>query len=233
VACSNGRVALKHDEDRQLFSESAGTCLLCCTALFASTPGRSVPIAERAHIIAHSDDGPRPDATIATIDRDAPGNIVLLCPTCHTKADKAPEAYPAETLRRLKERRRHAVALLGSAPDYSSRQDARTAVAALLTRARVAFETHGPSPGDGALPTVEAAARWSEVVLDTIVPAHELVVAIVANNPNLAQQRDVEAAECLRLHAVDLRNKHAGLPLTAPAMRFPVEANELFAEEEG
>jgi hypothetical protein len=232
VACNNGRIRLKDDEDRQLFSESAGTCLLCCTALFAKTTGRSVPIAERAHIIAHSDDGPRPDTKVATAARDAPGNIVLLCPTCHTKADKAPEEYPAETLLRLKERRRHAVALLGGAPEYSSRQDAQTAVASLLAQARVAFETYGPSPDDGGLPTVEAAARWSEAVLETIVPAHELVVAIVENNHDLAQRRDVEAAERLRLHAVDLRNKHAGLPLIGPAMRFPVEANALFAEEE-
>jgi hypothetical protein len=229
MACSNGRVNLKADEDRQLFSESAGTCLLCCMPLFAATPvKRSVLIAERAHIVGHSEEGPRGDPSVGNEDRGSISNIVLLCPTCHTMADKAPEDYPADTLRALKRRRMEAVALIGGTPTFATRGAARAAVVALLARSRVTFEQFGPSPTDGSLPSVEDAEKWSEKVLDTIVPSHDMVVSIVVNNPEIAEQADQTAAEKLRLHAIDLLNKHSGLPLAAPAMKFPAEAEAIF-----
>jgi hypothetical protein len=57
LACREGRPSLSQDQDRRLFSESAGTCLLCSEPLFTdlSEGSRSISIAERAHIIAHSD----------------------------------------------------------------------------------------------------------------------------------------------------------------------------------
>jgi hypothetical protein len=57
------------------------------------------PIAEIAHIVASSDKGPRGDPGFPDEERDLPGNLVLLCPTCHKKVDKQPNSYTSADLR--------------------------------------------------------------------------------------------------------------------------------------
>jgi hypothetical protein len=232
VVCTNGRPSLSQDEDRQLFAESAGTCLLCNTRLFAALqPGmRSMSITERAHVVAYADRGPRADVSLSAEDRNDPSNIVLLCPTCHTKVDKAPEAFPTETLLARKASRRAAVELVGGTPTFDSRDAARRAVAKILERNRVIFNNYGPSPDDGSHASREEADRWRRHVLEDIVPGNELVVAIVDINESLASGKDREAAELLRLHTQDLAEKHGGSDLMAQARRFPATANEIFAE---
>lgn len=234
MVCKNGRPRLTDDQDRQLFAESAGTCLLCNTPLFASSPlrQRSISIAERAHVVAHSAEGPRGDPTVSAEHLRDPANIVLLCPTCHTKVDKAPVAYPPATLLATKARRAGAVALIGGAPIFGSREQARHAVELLLERNGATFRAFGPDPGDGSLGTAEQAANWSERVLDDIVPGSELIVAIVETNPDLATPGDRSAAALLRLHAKDLSDKHRRGEITAPALRFPEAAMAIFAGEE-
>jgi hypothetical protein len=208
--------------------------LLCNTPLFASGPlrGRSIPIAERAHIVAHSPEGPRGDPTVSAEHLRDPANIVLLCPTCHTKADKEPRAYPSAELLANKARRAGAVALIGGAPIFSSREQARHAVELVLERNGAAFRAFGPDTTDGSLGTTEQAAKWSERALDDIVPGNELIIAIVEMNPHLATSRDRSAAALLRLHTEDLSAKHRGGEITAPALRFPEVAVEIFAGEQ-
>jgi hypothetical protein len=228
VACTEGRPKPKAEQDRRLFAESAGTCLLCNATLFPS-PGR-ITIAERAHVVAHSAVGPRGDSRLSSEDRSDPANIVLLCPNCHTQVDKDPEAYPTEWLLARKAARATAVAMIGGTPTFSSRATARRAVESILERNRIIFQTAGPGQ-DGSLPTIESAARWSQHVLDEIVPGNELIVAIVQMNDGLASSSDRTAAELLRLHTKDLAAKHRGEPLIAPARRFPETAVHIFAEE--
>jgi hypothetical protein len=171
-----------------------------------------------------------------TSDRSAPAdyvkdpaNIVLLCPTCQTKADKDPDAYPSTTLLAKKATRTAAVAITGGAPICDSREQARHAVQALLELTATVFRTFGPDAGDGSLGTAEEAENWSKHVLGDIVPANELIVAIVEMNPNLTTREDRSAADLLRLHTNDLSEKHRHGEITAPALRFPAEAADIFA----
>ena len=160
-----------------------------------------------------------------------PGNIVLLCPTCHTKVDKAPVAiHRPHCLQQGKASRRRSANW--RCADFGSREQARHAVELLLERNGAAFRAFGPDPGDGSLGTAEQAANWSERVLDDIVPGSELIVAIVETNPDLATPGDRSAAALLRLHAKDLSGKHRGGEITAPALRFPEAAMAIFAGEE-
>lgn len=234
LTCSNGRTKLATDQDRRLFAESAGTCLLCNTQLFVelSPSSKSISIAERAHVIAHSDRGPRADRTLTTAERSDTANIVLLCPTCHTQVDKTPESFPAQDLFARKSRRASAVALVGGTPLFEKRCDARRAVKTVLERNYVIFSNYGPSPEDGSFPSTEDAERWSQHVLEDIVPGNELVVAIVEINEPLTTAADRQVAELLRLHTRDLAEKHRGVPITAPARRFPAEVQNLFIEGE-
>ncbi|MFE4540343.1 HNH endonuclease [Streptomyces scopuliridis] len=233
MACTSGRPTLGQDADRALFAESAGTCLLCNTTLFPSDPKRkrSIPIAERAHIVAHSDDGPRADSGISQPDRDSPSNIVLLCPNCHTKVDKAPESYPADYLTKAKEARKQAVSRIGGTPSFSSRMEARKAARRILLRNRILFETKGPDPITGSTGSREKAAVWSSCILNEIVPNSRLLVALIEVNEDLATAEEMETAELLRQHTDALESKHKGEPLLGPAPRFPARAEKIFTEE--
>ncbi|WP_280865600.1 HNH endonuclease [Streptomyces sp. SAI-127] len=231
--CTSGRPTLGHDADRALFAESAGTCLLCNTTLFPSDPKRkkSIPIAERAHIIAYSADGPRANTEIPQSLRDDPSNIILLCPNCHTKVDKYPEGYPTGDLIAAKKRRQLAVSQIGGTPEFPTRTDARKAVKRLLLRNKLAFQQKGPDPESGLTASQEHAAAWSECVLSEIVPNNRLLVALVEVNEDLASEEEMETAELLRQHSNALERKHKGEPLLGPAPRFPQQAERLFEGE--
>jgi hypothetical protein len=234
MVCTSGRPSLSQDADRALFAESAGTCLLCNTTLFPTDPKRkrSIPIAERAHIVAHSDDGPRADAEVSQESRDAPSNIVLLCPNCHTMVDKAPESYPAAELFRAKKSRQRAISSIGGTLAFTSRADAHRAAKRLLLRNRLLFQEKGPDPEHGSTESRERAAVWSDCVLNEIIPNNRLLIALVEVNEDLAYDKDLETAEMLRQHTDALESKHNGEPILGPAPRFPREAEVLFDEEE-
>lgn len=61
-------------------------------------------IGQIAHIYAHSDTGPRSKPGLTSAERDAPSNLILLCPTHHVKVDTQYETYPATLLIGWKER---------------------------------------------------------------------------------------------------------------------------------
>ncbi|MFJ5219917.1 HNH endonuclease [Streptomyces sp. NPDC088354] len=193
---------------------------------------RSISIAERAHVVAHSDEGPRANSEIPQEQRDDPSNIVLLCPNCHTKVDKAPEGYPAEYLLRAKESRRQAVALIGGTPSFLTRADAHRAVKRILLKNRLSFQEKGPDPENGNIESRERAAVWSSCVINEIVPNNRLIVALVEINEDLAFEGEIEVAEILRQHTDALESKHLGEALLGPAPRFPSGVEMLFAERE-
>lgn len=56
---------------------------------------KSYNIGEMAHIIARKEGGPR---GIIGGGSNSYDNLILLCPTCHTEADEAPEEFPIEML---------------------------------------------------------------------------------------------------------------------------------------
>lgn len=84
---------------------AAGHCELCSRDLtyerLALTPAK---LGEVAHILPASPDGPRgTDGRQAAsvgelLDRNDPGNLMLLCGVCHDEIDKTPNHYPAEDL---------------------------------------------------------------------------------------------------------------------------------------
>src|SRR4051794_9931599 len=59
-------------------------------------------IGKVAHIVAHSDEGPRGDANFPATDREKPDNLILLCGTDHDRVDVQPNTYTSDDLRRWK-----------------------------------------------------------------------------------------------------------------------------------
>ena len=59
-------------------------------------------VGEICHIRARNQRGPRYDASLTAAQKDDISNLLLLCPTCHSLADKCPDHYPVELLREWK-----------------------------------------------------------------------------------------------------------------------------------
>jgi len=59
-------------------------------------------IGKIAHIVAHSNDGPRGDPAFPAHLRDKYDNLILLCPLCHDIIDAQDSKYSVEQLRRIK-----------------------------------------------------------------------------------------------------------------------------------
>ncbi len=84
-------------EIKILWALAAGRCAFpqCRTLCVAeaSTVDPAVPLGEMAHIVAHSDAGPRADASFPRARRNTYGNLLLLCPTHHTLVDKQESTF--------------------------------------------------------------------------------------------------------------------------------------------
>lgn len=62
----------------------------------------ALPVGEHAHIVAEERRGPRGDSPLTLAERNSYANLILLCPSCHTKVDKVPKDFPVERLHHLK-----------------------------------------------------------------------------------------------------------------------------------
>lgn len=78
-----------------------GLCELCRTPLDAGKRGPQ-PTTTVAHIKALEDGGPRADPALSIADRNAIGNLLLVCPGCHDLIDKDVDTYTVEYLNRAK-----------------------------------------------------------------------------------------------------------------------------------
>lgn len=88
---------------KMLWGRAANRCTFCrCELAHEGAASGPHPIGEQAHIVAESVDGPRGLSDLPLDQRSTYPNLILLCPTCHTKIDKAPEDYPVDVLLRCK-----------------------------------------------------------------------------------------------------------------------------------
>ncbi len=96
MACSRGAASPDTHTQRRLFAASAGYCQNpgCSNELFIDASGKSIHIAEMAHVFAANDGGPRVKPSLDKDERGAFENLVVLCANCHTMVDKAPESFP-------------------------------------------------------------------------------------------------------------------------------------------
>ena len=85
--------------------------------------------AEAAHIVAFRQRGPRGRAARLTKAQiNAVGNLMLLCPDCHTLIDRAPESHPATKLRMMKQQHEQRILVQTAAgPEQMTRLVALTA----------------------------------------------------------------------------------------------------------
>jgi hypothetical protein len=89
-----------------LWGLSAGRCnkASCRTELIAvaTEHDRTLVLGKIAHIVAHSDTGPRCDTTMSVDARNEYPNLLLLCPTCHDLVDGQSNTFTIPDLQEWK-----------------------------------------------------------------------------------------------------------------------------------
>lgn len=86
-----------------LWGRSGNRCAICRLELsMEGQQGSALPLGEQAHIVAREPEGPRGASNLDSAARDAYSNLILLCPTDHTRVDKLPKDFPVDALLRIK-----------------------------------------------------------------------------------------------------------------------------------
>jgi hypothetical protein len=89
-----------------LYGSAAGRCAFpncrCELILKATSCEKRKQIGKIAHIVGHSDDGPRGDSSYPREKLDTYDNWILLCPTCHDIVDALDSIYTIQNLRQIK-----------------------------------------------------------------------------------------------------------------------------------
>lgn len=88
---------------KSLWSRSGGRCAMCKTEIILQEKENNPsPIGEMAHIKGLNSESARYDPNMSDEERNSYENLIILCPTCHTKIDKYPSEYTSEKLKQIK-----------------------------------------------------------------------------------------------------------------------------------
>lgn len=124
----------RHYSDRTLkllWGRAGGRCVMpeCRVELFAEATAYDpiVVIGEIAHVAAAADGGPRAASGLATADRNAYENLILLCQNCHGRVDGQPGFYTVARLNDIKQA--HEAWVRASLPERGRSRTGWTALA--------------------------------------------------------------------------------------------------------
>lgn len=231
MACSRAAASPNAHTQRRLFAASAGYCQnpSCSSELFVDAAGTNIHIAELAHVFAANDGGPRADPKLSEHARGAFENLIVLCANCHTKVDKAPEAFPDNTM--LAWKRDHAKKLQGlfGAAKFNDRNGAHKAVDSLLTENRAIFDQYGPHIDAAQNPEGGAAEQWKRKMLTRILPNNRRLLSILDANRDLLRDDEKKTLELFRQHIDDLEAFHVA-GIKANGSRFPGEMTKILED---
>jgi hypothetical protein len=230
VGCNRGAAAPNTHTRLRLFADSGGYCQdpTCHRALFEDTEDENIHLAEMAHIFAASDTGPRACGDMTEEERGAYENLILLCSNCHTRIDKAPNAYPDSRILTWKREHKERIANLFGATEYRSRELAYAAIEPLLHENRTIFELYGPETDERYNPEGEMPVHWKRKILSRILPNNRRLLSMIDANKRHLQGKERALVERFRQHVNDFEAKHLGPPDAPSGLRFPVDMHELF-----
>lgn len=88
-----------------LWGKSHNRCAICKTELVAvKQEGISYPVGVMAHIEGENPGSARYNPDLDYPEKNSYENLILLCPTCHTKVDNDPQTYTVEKLKEIKKK---------------------------------------------------------------------------------------------------------------------------------
>jgi len=231
MACSRGAASPDSYTQRRLFAASAGYCQNpgCANKLFVDASGKSVHIAEMAHVFAANDGGPRAKLELTEAERGAFENLVMLCANCHTMVDKAPDAFADSMMLAWKREHSNKLQALFRAVQFDSRVAAHHIVEPLLEQNFAIFQQYGPHIDDACNPLFGAAEQWKRKMLTRILPNSRRILAVLDANRRLLNENEKTTLERFRQHIDDLEAFHIE-DSNEDASRFPAELSDILKE---
>lgn len=226
--CVNGRVNPSPETKLRLFADSAGHCSRpdCHRYLFSDQNLADYHIGEMAHIIAASDKGPRADKNINAESKAEYENLILLCPSCHTEIDKAPEVFPIELVMEWKANHKSRIVEAIGIPKFNNRFEARTYIMKLLRANKIIFDTLNPDLPYREIPVAEEAVVWKRKMRSQIIPNSQKTLLALDTNIHLLTDKELIIIEHFRQHVNDLIDRHMG-DNKGIASRFPVKMDDI------
>lgn len=229
MGCPRGKASPNGHTKLRLFADSAGYCQNpdCNEILFHKEVGVEFHIAEMAHVFSAADDGPRSKLILTAEERGHYNNLILLCPICHTKIDKAPEVYTDEIILTWKKQHADRIDAVFKIKRYASRLEARNAILPLLTENHVIFQQYGPMTDHRFNPESEVPALWIKKIHYSLLPNNRKILKLVDANRELLIESEIVIVELYRQHVMDFENKHINGEQLSGA-RFPELFSEIF-----
>ncbi len=171
--------------------------------------GESYLTGEQAHIVARQAGGPRGQEGGGA---NAYENLVLLCPTCHTKIDKSPEGtYPIETLLAWKKQHEAWVDSWSNCGKMASTSELMDFIVGLLDENKHYFDGYGPKSVIAARdPASSAYAIWTARKLDTVIPNNRKIVQALQVNASLIPSEMTAEALIFKDHALGYEQNEYG-----------------------
>lgn len=176
-----------------LWGRAAGHCSApgcgvdCVPFLNPKTP---TVIGEMAHVIPRSKNWVRGDGQ--TEGEDTYENLILLCPTCHTKVDKAPEqTYPRQMLLDWKTKHEAEVAAALNVPPFDTLRELAGAIEKLLQENYAAWKKWGPESALAEKNPLSSGARiWEFQKLSAVIPNNARIVELLRKHNKLIPAED-------------------------------------------
>lgn len=163
---------------KKLWGKAAGRCSLCEIDLLPMLEQSPEVIGEMAHVIGYKQNAAR-----GAPERDYDNsydNLIQLCPTCHTKVDKAENIFSAEVLRRKKREWEDTVAQRLIERHPSNLPELCRAILKLLAENREIWQGYGPESEEARRNPLSNMARfWEYRKLDTIVPNNKRIINLL------------------------------------------------------
>jgi triacylglycerol esterase/lipase EstA (alpha/beta hydrolase family) len=227
-SCVNGRVNPSAETKLRLFADSAGHCNKpdCHRYLFSDQNVADYHIGEMAHIVAASIVGPRANKDVDPEERAEYNNLILLCPSCHTEIDKAPEVFSIELIQDWKANHKTRIVDAIGIPTFDNRNEARNYVAKILRTNEVIFDKLNPDLSYRENPEAEEAVVWKRKMVSQIIPNNQKILLFSEINIHLLDEEELITLEYFRQHVDDLIERHLGNNL-GKAGRFPIKMNDI------
>jgi hypothetical protein len=221
-------MAISDSDAKILWGRAAGICSnpkcrLDLTVILEQEEGYN--IGEMAHIIARSPEGPR--GASAGGSNTYP-NLILLCPTCHTTIDKAPEGQcPEAMLHDWKREHENSIRLAGKERSFDSFTGLKEFIKPLLFENHALWSTFGPHSKTAlADPGSNLHIIWTLRKLDRIVPTNRKIINVMEANQELLNDRALQAFIEFKLHAGAFEANQYGRVDSYPT--FPQSFGEIF-----
>lgn len=222
-------MAIPDGDMKVLWGRAAGICSnpICRADLTILLESRSVfNVGEMAHIIARSEDGPRGIIGGGTNNYD---NLILLCPTCHRKIDKAPDGeYTEVMLHEWKSNHETCIRTSGKERIFDSFEGLKRYIRPLMFENRSLSKTFGPnSEAANSDPTSNLQTVWTLRKIDKVVPNNKKIENAIQANIELLDPEALDAFMDFKMHATAFEQHQYNRLDTYPT--FPKCFEEIFA----